>query len=182
VDPQAVTISRDEWGVPHIHGRTDADAAYGLAYANAEDNFYDMQLNLLMSRARQGEVTGKDGAIIDFAVQLLRVRELVRDRYEADVSPSFKRYLEAYAQGVNDYAAAHPKEVLRKKVFPVNTHDILGGYVMSLVLMSGAHFHFQNILEGRAGAPTPYSPTGRPTSSTIPINRSTGRRLGMRPT
>ncbi len=160
IDPLTVTISRDAWGVPHIHAPTDAGTAYGLAWANAEDNFHDMQLNLLMARHRQGEVLGKDGAIVDFAVQMLRVPQLVREHYEADVSPKFKLHLEAYAQGVNDFAATHPKEILAKKIFPIDTKDVLTGYVMSLVLMEGVHFHFLNILGGRAGAPTPYSLRG----------------------
>ncbi len=160
IDPLTVTISRDEWGVPHIHAKTDAGTAYGLAWANAEDNFHDMQLNMLMARARQGEVLGKNGAIVDFAVQMLRVRELVRERYEAEVSPAFKLHLEAYSQGVNEYAAMHPEAVLAKKLFPVDPKDVLAGYVMSLVLMEGVHFHFLNILEGRAGEPTPYSLRG----------------------
>ncbi|MBK9448492.1 MAG: penicillin acylase family protein [Bacteroidetes bacterium] len=126
IDPLTVTISRDEWGVPHIHAKTDAGTAYGLAWANAEDNFHDMQLNMLMARARQGEVLGKNGAIVDFAVQMLRVRELVRDRYEAEVSPEFKRHLEAYSQGVNEYAAMHPEAVPQKAV-PRRSQGCLGG-------------------------------------------------------
>jgi acyl-homoserine-lactone acylase len=160
IDPTTVTISRDAWGVPHIHAPTDAGTAYGLAWANAEDNFHDMQLNLLMARARQGEVLGKNGAVVDYAVQMLGVRELVRDHYAADVSPKFKQHLEAYAQGINAFAQSHPHEILAKRLFPIDTKDVLAGYVMSLVLMEGAHFHFLNILDGRAGAPTPYSLRG----------------------
>lgn len=52
VIPDSVTIIRDTYGVPHIYGATDADVAYGLAWANAEDDFYDMQLNMLMARHR----------------------------------------------------------------------------------------------------------------------------------
>jgi acyl-homoserine-lactone acylase len=160
IDPTTVTITRDEWGVPHIHGTTDNGAAYGLAWANAEDNFYDLQLNLLMARARQGEVLGKNGAIVDFAVQMLQVPQLVEERYAADIPPAFHRYLSAYAQGINDFAASHPSEILAPKLFPVDTKDVLAGYVMSLVLMEGLHYHLLNIMEGRPGAPTPYSLRG----------------------
>lgn len=160
IDPLTVTITRDTWGVPHIHAPTDAGAAYGLAWANAEDNFHDMQLNLLMARHRQGEVLGKEGAVIDYAVQILRVPQMIEERYASEVSPSFQRHLEAYAQGVNDYAAAHPKEVLARKVFPVNPKDVLAGYVMSIVFLQGVHYHLINILEGRPAGPTPYSMRG----------------------
>ncbi|MEM7040223.1 MAG: penicillin acylase family protein, partial [Bacteroidota bacterium] len=98
--------------------------------------------------------------IIDFAVQFLRVRELVEERYDRDVSPRFKKILEAYAQGANDYARAHPDELLVKNVLPVTTQDVLVGYCMSLVLIQGAHFHLGNILEGMPGAPTPNSLRG----------------------
>ena len=47
INPENVTIVRDQWGVPHIYGNTDAEAAYGLAYANAEDDFKTMQELLL---------------------------------------------------------------------------------------------------------------------------------------
>lgn len=155
-----MTISRDEWGVPHIYGKTDADVGYGLAWAACEDNFYDIQLNLLMSRARQAEVLGKDGAIVDFAVQMLKVREMVAEKYDSDVSASFKTYLSGYSQGMNAYAAKNPKSVLRKGLFPITNQDVIAGYVMSLVLMEGVPFHLINILEGRAGQPTPFSLRG----------------------
>lgn len=160
INPENVTIARDQWGVPHIHGRTDAETIYGLAYATAEDNFYNMQLNMLMSRGRQGEVLGKDGAIVDYAVQLFRARELVESRFETDISAEYKVILAAYVQGANDYAMAHPDELLLKGVFPVNEVDVLVGYVMSMALIGGVGQNLLNILNDQAGGPTPYSLKG----------------------
>lgn len=160
INPQNVTIARDQWGVPHIHGNTDAETIYGLAYATSEDNFYNMQLNLLMSRGRQGEVLGKDGAIVDYAVQLFRARELVISRYEADISPEYKVILDGYVQGINDYAAAHPEEHLLKNVFPIDEVDVLVGYVMSMALIGGVGQNLLNILNDHPGGPTPYSLKG----------------------
>jgi len=160
VVPENVTIIRDHYGVPHIYGATDADVAYGLAWANAEDDFANMQLNMLMARARSGEVRGKEGAGIDYAIQLLEVRKLINERYAAEVSDPFKRVLEGYVQGINTYAAMHPKEVLRKGVFPVDPIDVLCGYTMSLVLMQGAAWDFQSIIAGRAGEAGPFSQRG----------------------
>lgn len=160
VNPDSVTIIRDHYGVPHIYGPTDADVAYGLAWANAEDDFESMQLNMLMAQARLGEVKGVEGAGIDYAIQLLGVRDLIEERYATEVSPHFQRVLEAYAQGVNAYAAAHPKEPLRPRMFPVGPKDVLCGYAMSLVLLQGAAWDFQSIIQGRAGVAGPFSQRG----------------------
>lgn len=52
-----IRIKRDEWGVPHIWGKTDADAAYGLSWARAEDNFKGMQEAFMIIRGRQAEIS-----------------------------------------------------------------------------------------------------------------------------
>ena len=63
-----VEIVRDEWGVPHINGKSDADAAYGLAYAHAEDDFATLQEVLAMTRGRYGALAGAEGAYT-FAIE-----------------------------------------------------------------------------------------------------------------
>lgn len=157
VNPSDITIYRDEYGVPHIYGKTDADAIYGLAWANAEDNFFDMQTNLLISRARYGEVEGKYGAMIDYVVQLVRIRELIDEKYQSDVSEEFKKVLEAYCQSVNTYGETHPEELRVKGLLPIVPEDLLVGYNMSLSLIAGLPFHLINIFEGEPGGPMPYS-------------------------
>ena len=96
-----VRILRDTWGVPHVFGRTDADVAYGLAFAHAEDDFQTIQWSLLAARGRLATVLGPEGAPNDFVVQLLRVREVVDAGYERDLSPEPRALCEAYAGGVN---------------------------------------------------------------------------------
>ncbi|MBC7923284.1 MAG: penicillin acylase family protein, partial [Ferruginibacter sp.] len=96
IDPGAVTIARDAWGVPHIFAKTDPEVAYGLAWAHAEDDFQTIQLPLLAGKAMLGRLKGKSGAAADYVVQLLRCRELAEARYEADLSPEFKALLEGY--------------------------------------------------------------------------------------
>ncbi|MCA9965300.1 MAG: penicillin acylase family protein, partial [Anaerolineales bacterium] len=71
-----VRILRDEWGVPHVFGRTDADAAFGLAYAHAEDDFLTIQQILAASRGQLGRYYGVDAAPNDYMVQLLRLWEV----------------------------------------------------------------------------------------------------------
>ena len=69
------TIYRDVYGVPHIHGKTDRDVAYGLAWAHAEDDFKTMQNTFLPTKGLMGSYTGKEGVIMDYLVSLLRCRE-----------------------------------------------------------------------------------------------------------
>jgi acyl-homoserine lactone acylase PvdQ len=69
----APTITRDAYGVPSVHGRDDAEAAYGLATAHAEDNFATIQLVILAARGRLGAHLGREGAQSDFLWHLLGV-------------------------------------------------------------------------------------------------------------
>ena len=109
-DTAQVEIARDEFGVPHIFGKTDADVAYGLAWAHAEDDFETIQKTVLAGKALTGRVFGEQGAGIDFFVHLLETREIAREKYEESFSPEFKKVLEGYAAGLNDYAFHHPEE------------------------------------------------------------------------
>lgn len=140
-----VTIVRDSFGVPHIYGKTDADAAYGLAWAQCEDAFEWVQYNLLAAQKRLGEVKGIDGALFDFGVQFFGVDSLVAQRYQQDLSPEYRKVAEAFVQGVNDYAANHPDEVLLKGSFPATVQHLVTGYVAVGILMAGAGLDLQAI-------------------------------------
>ena len=75
-----VRILRDTWGVPHIFGKTDADTAYGLAYAHSEDDFETIQSVILAARGNLASVYGRNSAPVDFMVSLLRVWDTVNAR------------------------------------------------------------------------------------------------------
>ena len=124
-----VRILRDTWGVPHIFGKTDADAAFGLAYAHSEDDFKTMQGSLLTSRGQMGLITGASGATTDFIVHLLGVKRFVEEKYETDLSPEMRAVLEAYADGVTFYAQTHPEEIITDALLPITGKDIVGGFV-----------------------------------------------------
>lgn len=111
-DTSQVQIARDEFGVPHIFGKTDADVAYGLACAHAEDDFETIQKTLLAGKRMVGRVYGQDGAAVDFFGHLLQTAEIAEVNYESAYSEEFKQVLEGYAAGMNDFALAHPEEVL----------------------------------------------------------------------
>jgi penicillin amidase/acyl-homoserine-lactone acylase len=114
-----VRILRDTWGVPHIFGKTDADVAFGLAYAHCEDDFATIQEAGLSGLGKLASVKGKEAAPIDYMAQLFRVWETGEKKYETDLSPETRAICDAYAEGANLYAALHPDEVLRNDLFPV---------------------------------------------------------------
>lgn len=138
INPSKIDIIRDKYGVPHIFGKTDPEVAYGLAWAHAEDDFTTIQQSLLAGKAMLAQYQGKKGASIDYIVHLLRIPELVEERYESDLAPDFKKLLEGYCAGLNAYAAKHPKEVLLKKAFPVTPKDMVQYSVLQLCVLSGA--------------------------------------------
>ncbi len=124
-----VQILRDTWGVPHIFGKTDPDASFGLAYAHSEDDFLTIQQTLLAARGMLATVYGKNAAPNDYMVGLLRIWDVVNSRYEIDLAPDSRALFEAYANGLNYYAALHPKEVLSPDLFPVTGKDVVAASV-----------------------------------------------------
>lgn len=122
-------IVRDEFGVPHIFGKTDADASYGLAYAHAEDDFSTIEQVVAMTRGRAGAILGGDGAKIDYVYHLLRVRETTTRDYPK-IPADVRAVLEGYAAGLNHYAETHPQEVALRHLFPVNGEDVAAGFVL----------------------------------------------------
>ena len=124
-----VEIVRDAFGVPHINGKTDADAAYGLAYAHSEDDFGVLQEVVAMTRGRTGALLGSDGAAVDYVGYLLGVRETV-DRNYNKIPADVRAVMDAYAAGLNHYADKHPGEVRLGKLFPVSGRDVAAGFVL----------------------------------------------------
>ena len=147
INPENIKIVRDKWGVPHIFAKTDPEVAYGLAWANAEDDFKTMQLTLLAGKGMVGRHKGKDGATVDYVVALLRCREVVEEQYDKTLSPEYKALIEGYVAGINAYAAKHPEEVLVKGSFPTNTKEYTTGTVLSLSMISGVDAVLQKIFK-----------------------------------
>jgi penicillin amidase/acyl-homoserine-lactone acylase len=131
-----VRILRDTWGVPHVFGRTDPDVAYGLAWAHAEDDFVTIQNSLLATRGELAAVYGRQFAPSDYLVHLLRVWEVVDAGYERDLAPDTRALLEAYADGINHYAATHPQEAIAR-LYPVRGRDLVAGTVHKTPLFFG---------------------------------------------
>ncbi|GAA4051600.1 penicillin acylase family protein [Parerythrobacter jejuensis] len=122
-------IIRSEFGVPHIYGKTDADVAYGVAVAHSEDDFFTLQDVIAMSKGRYGAIAGQDGAQIDYVYHLLDARGTAQRHY-GDLPGDTRALFEAYATGLNDYAAAHPEELKLANLFPVNGEDVAAGFAL----------------------------------------------------
>lgn len=149
INTQNITIARDSYGVPHIFGKTDAEVAYGLAWAHAEDDFKSIQENLLAAKSMLGAAIGKEGLLFDFFVQYVGIDDLVDERYEKDLSDDFKKVLSAYVQALNRYAEVHPEEVLYKKALPYTEKDVIKGYCTELNLFSGAALYLKDIFQNQ---------------------------------
>lgn len=146
-NPDSIEIVRDQWGVPHIYAPTDAGAAYGLAWANAEDDFFTMQELLFSVQGNAGRVLGKDGAARDFFTHALGIRKVVEERMD-EVPADYLRYLQGYAAGINAYAAAHPKEVRVKDSFPIGEEDLMAAYVFAMAALTGGPGAVQGVMDG----------------------------------
>lgn len=147
IDPKDVTIVRDKWSVPHIYGKTNADAAYGLAWANAEDDFYTMQELVITAKGLAGKLLGVEGAERDFFSHAIGFRDRIDQDFNL-LSKDYIEYLEGYCQGANAYAAAHKKEVRVKGVFPITPKDVLGGFMFALSALIGTPAAIGNIVDG----------------------------------
>ena len=103
-----VTITRDEWGIPHIRGTLDADAVFGLIYAQAEDDFPRIEANYLTALGRTAEAEGEEAIWADLRQRLFVDPVDLKAQYAA--SPAWLRTLmQAWADGLNYYLATHPQ-------------------------------------------------------------------------
>ncbi len=105
---QGITITRDEWGIPHIRGETDADAIFGLMYAQAEDDFNRIEENFLFSQGRLGEAHGEEEIWADLRMKLFIDPVEMQAMYEE--SPQWlKELMDAWADGLNYFLHTHPE-------------------------------------------------------------------------
>lgn len=103
-----ITIHRDNWDVPHIYGKTDADAAFGLLYAQCEDDFYRLERNYISVLGRLAEVEGEDLVWEDLR-QRLFTDSVTAIRLYSESPDWLKRLMQAFADGCNYYLYTHPE-------------------------------------------------------------------------
>src|SRR5690348_5460286 len=104
---QNITITRDDWGIAHVHGKTDADAVFGMVYAQAEDDFNRVETNFINSQGRLAEAEGEPEVWRDLRMKLFINPDTIKAKYNA--SPTFlKKLMNGWADGLNYYLAKHP--------------------------------------------------------------------------
>ncbi len=103
-----VNIIRDNWGIPHIYGKSDADAVFGLLYAQCEDDFKRVEMNYIEKLGRMAEIKGESSLYDDLQIRLLiDTTAAIADYNKAE--PWLKKLLNAYADGINFYLQTHPE-------------------------------------------------------------------------
>lgn len=103
-----VTIIRDDFGVPHVYGTTDADAVFGLLYAQCEDDFKRVEQNYIWAIGRLAEVDGEEAIYSDLRARLFMTKEEAIALYE-NSSLKLRELCDAFAAGVNYYLYTHPE-------------------------------------------------------------------------
>ncbi|HYM22163.1 MAG TPA: penicillin acylase family protein, partial [Vicinamibacterales bacterium] len=105
---QNITIIRDNWGIAHVYGKTDADAVFGVVYAQAEDDFNRVETNFINGMGRLAEAEGEKEIYRDLRMKLYEDPEDLKAKYQA--SPKWLQTLmNAWADGLNFYLSTHPK-------------------------------------------------------------------------
>src|SRR5260370_25520734 len=103
-----VTILRDDWGIAHVYGKIDADAVFGMIYAQAEDDFNRVETNYLNAMGRLAEAEGESKIYQDLRMKLFIDRETIKKDYPA--SPNrLKKLINAQADDLNYYLYKHPE-------------------------------------------------------------------------
>jgi acyl-homoserine-lactone acylase len=106
-EARAVTITRDDWGIPHISGNTDADAVFGLIYAQAEDDFNRVETNYFVALGRSAETEGEASIYKDLRYRLINNPDSLKRLYAGE--PAWlKALMNAWADGLNYYLYKHP--------------------------------------------------------------------------
>lgn len=133
--PYSATITRDIFGVPHVHGATDADAAFGLAYAQADDDIKNILSTINLASANSGLKSGRDGATTDYLIKALGISELVEARYEEDLSLEVQAVLEGFVAGLNYWLSLNLNNET-KDYYPVNKVDLVASFAIQNIFFA----------------------------------------------
>jgi acyl-homoserine-lactone acylase len=184
---ETVTIQRDTWGIPHIHGRTDADAVFGMIYAQAEDDFNRIEVNFLTALGRMAEAEGEDAVWQDLRMRLF-IDEAELQQMYADSPVWLRDLMDAWADGLNWYLHTHPEVEPRvlDRFEPwmalAFSEGSIGGDIERVSLRDLEEFYGQAPLETLAAASDVASafqaePTGSNGFAIAPSNTANGHAL-----
>jgi acyl-homoserine-lactone acylase len=179
-----VTIIRDNWGIPHVYGKTDADAVFGVMYAQAEDDFNRVETNYLNSMGRLAEAEGEAEIYRDLRMKLFIDPADMKAQYEK--SPGWlKALMDAYADGLNYYLYTHPqvkpRVITRFEPWMALTFSegSIGGDIERVNLSQLEAFYGKSLLTTSAGDENAYpaEPTGSNGFAIAPANSASGKAL-----
>ena len=129
-------IERDEWGVPHIYGKRDADVSFGLAYAHAQDDYKTIEDIMFALRGELASIYGRDAAVNDYYVHLLNFWNTIEERYESEVADDVKLLCDGYAAGINLFLDDFPDQ-RKKQLSNLTGRDVIAGFCHKMPLMFG---------------------------------------------
>ena len=179
-----VTITRDDWGIAHVHGKTDADAVFGMVYAQAEDDFNRVETNFINSQGRLAEAEGESAIWRDLRMKLFINPDTMKAQYQT--SPEWlKKLMVAWADGLNYYLATHPnvKPRVITKFEPwmalTFSEGSIGGDIESISLQGIEQFYGKEaaVPASRDSMPLDLEPRGSNGVAIAPSNTSNGRAL-----
>jgi penicillin amidase/acyl-homoserine-lactone acylase len=156
-DKYQVVIERDHLGVPHVIGERDVDAAFGFAYAQAEDNWQIIHDTIPFYRGTNAAINGKDAATVDFLVQWLGIWETIDRDYETQLKPETRAWIGAFVDGINYYAALHPEQT-NPSIFPITEKDVVAGYMLRHLLFYGFDASITELFEPQRQRPVSRGP------------------------
>ncbi len=161
-----VTITRDDWGIAHVHGKSDADAVFGMIYAQAEDDFPRIEANYLTALGRTAEADGEKAIWQDLRARLY-VSEPELKAWYAKSPPKMQALMDAWADGLNYFLATHPnvhpKVLKRFEPWMVLsfTEGSIGGDIERIDLDGLRDFYSNRhpeLVSGPIRSPAPQSP------------------------
>ena len=147
-----VFIERDIRGVPHVFGETDRDAAFGFAYAQAEDNWELIHDSIPFFRGSNAAINGLDAVTTDYLIHWLEIWDSIDKYYDSELSEHTKEYLNAFVDGLNFYASKHP-ESTNKDLLPITSKDIIAGYMVRHLLFYGFESYITELFEEKRVRP-----------------------------
>ncbi|HYG49095.1 MAG TPA: penicillin acylase family protein [Allosphingosinicella sp.] len=179
---ERVTITRDDWGIAHVRGKSDADAVFGMIYAQAEDDFNRVETNYLTALGRTAEAEGEKAIWADLRAKLYMDPDDLRARYAS--SPAWlKRLMDSWADGLNYYLATHPdvkpRAITRFEPWMALsfTEGSIGGDIERIDLAGLEAFYSRRGKALAAAAPKDPEPRGSNGFAIAPANSATGKAL-----
>ena len=157
---QQVTIHRDEWGVPHVYGPTDATVAFGMGYVQCEDNLWQLEDTFIQSLGRYAEIQGERGLANDILHRTFEIDSRSRRAYE-QLDDEMKAICVGFTDGINFYLSQHPEIKPR-----------LIDHYQPWHLIAFDRFIMLSFVYGKSHAPRPSAPRqGKLESSLIGSNQ-----------